>query len=87
MKSLFKDEWSWHTWQWITVDKVGQYVFRSPAHHWADMADPETPFWKMMEDTAGRAETDSVRKDLISCVEKQTSALAKFRPERSYIPE
>ena len=33
------ETWSWHTWQWETGEKAGQFVFRSPGHHWSDMDD------------------------------------------------
>ncbi len=78
------------TFGWITPvsgDRMPLYILVLPHKNWADMAEPEKPFWKMLEETAGRAEADSIREGLVSCVEKQVSALAKFRPDLSYMPE
>jgi len=75
---------------WITPvsgTHMPAYTLVLPHKNWADMDEPDTPFWKMMEETAGRAEADSIREGLISCVKRQSSALAKFRPDLSYMPE
>lgn len=74
---------------WITPisgNEMPLYILVIPHKNWSDMAEPENPFWKMMEKTAGRAEADSIREGLIDCVEKQTSALAEFRRDLSYMP-
>ena len=30
------DTWEWHTWQYETGAQLGQYVVRTPGHHWED---------------------------------------------------
>ena len=88
-KTVVKAEWPEPFWWSTTVSggKMGVYTLVLPYKNWADMDEPETPFWKMMEKTAGRGEADSIRQGFIDCVEKQTSALAMFRPELSYIAD
>jgi hypothetical protein len=33
------DSWSWHTWQIINGDLLGQYIIRTHGHHWKDFDD------------------------------------------------
>ena len=30
------DTWEWHTWQYETGAQLGQYLVRTPGHHWED---------------------------------------------------
>lgn len=30
------DTWTWHTWQYETGERLGQYLVRTPGHHWED---------------------------------------------------
>ncbi len=53
---------------------------------WTDMAGPDKPFWTMLEDVLGRAESSALKERLVNCVREEHSALARFRPELSYIP-
>lgn len=53
---------------------------------WTDMAGPDKPFWTMMEEVLGRAESSALRERMVNCVREEHSALARFRPELSYIP-
>ena len=40
----------------------------------------------MIEETLGRQESDAMRAGFRDCVREQHTALARFRPELSYIP-
>ena len=33
------ESWAWHAWQWETGDQAGQFMLRSPGHHWKDLDD------------------------------------------------
>ncbi len=70
----------------VSGTESGTYYLVIPHKNWADMEGPEKPFWKMMEETVGRTEAQLIREGLVKCVKSQKSALARFRPELSYMP-
>ena len=70
----------------VSGGEVPTFSLVIPRKSWADMKGPEKPFWPMMEEAVGRAEADAVKASLMECVREQHSALARFRPDLSYIP-
>ncbi|MBI1984446.1 MAG: hypothetical protein HYS61_09630 [Acidobacteria bacterium] len=54
---------------------------------WADFAQPEKPFEKMLEDAYGRAEADSILKTLDKSTAKVSSEMRAYRPDLSYVPK
>jgi len=67
---------------------TGVYVLAIPHNKWADFEDkPDVkPFRDMLKDAFGQAEADSIVDRIDNSVEKETSGIAQFHPELSYIP-
>jgi hypothetical protein len=88
-EAIQEAEWglnySWGT--TISGGEMPTYTLVIPHKNFQGMAPPPKPFWKMMDETVGRAESDALRAALQECVRKERSALAKFRPELSYMPD
>ncbi len=70
----------------VSGGEAGTYWVVIPHQNWADMKGPEKPFWTMIEETIGRQEADVMRAGFRDCVREQHTALARFRPDLSYIP-
>jgi len=70
----------------VTGDEIPTFRLVLPNETWADMQGPEKPFWAMMEEAIGRPDADALRADLQECVRQQSVALARFRPDLSYVP-
>jgi len=88
-EAITKSEWPVHYAWMVTVSggEMPTFWVVFPHKSWADMAEPETPFRAMMEETIGRQETEAVMAGLRKCVREQHSGLARLRPELSYMPE
>lgn len=67
---------------------TGTYVLVLPRANWADFEDkPDMkPFPEMLKDAFGQAEADSITKRLDSSIDSETSEIAQFRPDLSYLP-
>ncbi len=71
----------------VSGSEVPSFSLVIPHSSWTDMAGPEKPFWTMMEEAVGKAGSKDIKAGLVKCVRSETSALARFRPELSYVPE
>ncbi|MHC4446207.1 MAG: hypothetical protein ACYSXF_00185, partial [Planctomycetota bacterium] len=75
---------------WVTRINGGHvpaYTLVIPAKNFEDMAPPEKPFWKMLDEQVGRTESDALRAALMKCVKEQDSGVAMFREDLSYMPD
>ena len=75
---------------WVAKMNGGElptYVLVIPHKNFQDMAPPDKPFWKMLDEQVGRTESDALRAALLKCVREQTSGLALFRADLSYMPD
>ena len=87
-KAITESGWPVH-YAWLTIVSGGEvptFWLVIPYQSYAEMEGPEKPFWAMMEEMIGRAESDALKAELTRCVRSQHSGLARFRPELSYIP-
>jgi hypothetical protein len=66
----------------------GTYVLSLPHKNWAGFGDnPDVkPFRDMLKEAFGQEEADSIVHRLDASIERQTSEIAKFRPDLSYLP-
>lgn len=86
--AIVESGWPLH-YGWMTTISGGEvptFWLVIPYMNYAEMEGPDKPFWTMMEETIGRAESDALKAELTRCVRSQHSGLARFRPELSYIP-
>lgn len=75
---------------WVAKMNGGEmpgYALVIPHKDFQDMAPPDKPFWKMLDEQLGRTESDALRAALLKCVSKQESGLARFRADLSYMPD
>ena len=70
----------------VSGGEVPTFFLVIPHKNWAAIEGPDKTFRAMLEETLGRGETESVMARLRKCVRKESSALARFRPELSYFP-
>ena len=86
--AIQESNWGLH-YVWITRVSGGEvptFFLVIPHKNWADMEGPEKPFRTMLEETLGKKEAVAVMAGLRECVRKESAALARYRPELSYIP-
>ncbi len=87
-EAINKSDWPVH-YAWLTTvsgGKLGTYTLVLPRKNWADFKEPEKPFPAMLEGVYGRVETDKLLKAFSKSVLSESSQIARFRPDLSYIP-
>ena len=72
------DTWEWHTWQYETGERLGQYLVRTPGHHWEDF-DAHAEF--------SAADSDDFFAGAGQYVGSVSSTFARLLPEVSRWPE
>jgi hypothetical protein len=75
---------------WVAKMNGGEmpaYALVIPHRNFQEMAPPDKPFWRMLDEQVGRTGSDALRAALLKCVRKQDSGLAGFRADLSYMPE
>lgn len=73
-----RDTWTWHTWQVETGEQFGQYVIRTPGHHWEDF-DARGEF--------NAADEAHWVANVAQYVESVSSTIVAYRPDLSRWPE
>ena len=87
-EAINKSDWPVH-YAWLTTvsgGQLGTYILVLPHKNWADFKDPEKSFPAMLEEVYGRVEAGKVLKALTKSVLSESSQIARFRPDLSYIP-
>ena len=66
----------------------GTYVLVLPHKNWADFEDNPNvkPFRDMLKEAFGQEEADSIIHRFDASIERETSAIVKFRTDLSYLP-
>jgi hypothetical protein len=72
------DTWEWHTWQYETGERLGQYLVRTPGHHWEDF-DAQAEF--------GEADSAHFFAGAGQYVASVSSTFARILPKVSRWPE
>ncbi len=72
------DTWEWHTWQYETGERLGQYLVRTPGHHWEDF-DAHAEF--------SAADTADFSAGAGQYVESVSSTFSRVLPKVSRWPE
>ncbi len=72
------DTWEWHTWQYETGAQLGQYLVRTPGHHWEDF-DAHAEF--------SAADTADFSAGAGQYVESVSSTFSRVLPKVSRWPE
>jgi hypothetical protein len=84
------DKASWpERWAWLALVSGGegdQFVLALPHDNWASFNPPEKPFPRMLEETLGRAEAESIFKMFDDSIESSRSEIVRYRPDLSYLP-
>ncbi len=87
-EAINKSDWPVH-YAWLTTlrgGEFGTYILVLPHENWADFKEPEKPFEAMLEEVYGRVEADKVLKAFTKAVRSESSQIARFRPDLSYMP-
>ena len=72
------DTWAWHTWQYETGERLGQYLVRTPGHHWEDF-DAQAEF--------GEADSADFFAGAGQYVSSASSTFSRLLPKVSRWPE
>ena len=87
-EAIEKENWSLR-YAWLALVNGGDhptFTLVIPHEKWADMKGPEKPLWEMMEQVYGRQEAERLQKSLGKTIHRETSLIARFRPDLSYQP-
>jgi hypothetical protein len=85
-EAIQKSDWPYR-YIWYSLVNGGEhpsFTLALPKNGFADLAEPETPFPKMLEKSLGRSEAESILKTLGESVREQTSELVRYRADLSY---
>jgi hypothetical protein len=87
-KALTDSDWPGH-WVWLAETSGGSApTFSLVLLHssWADLAQPEKPFWVVMEEVYGRTGATQLKAMFDEAVAEQTSEMYAYREDLSYVP-
>ena len=87
-EAIGKAQWPVH-YAWFSLINGGdgpQFVLSLPRDKWADFNPPEKPFDKMLEETMGRAEAESINEMFDHAVSGVSTEIITTRTDLSYVP-
>ena len=80
-------DWQWAWGHAASGGNGSTAVMVIPHENWASFKDDGVNLWKMLEEAKGRNETDMLRDEITSAIDRQENYAAMHRPDLSYVPE